>query len=202
MRKILAIVLMAALMCVGGSTVYAKEAYVANAEADVFARYSRDMVDKDCYRIEISKKTVHQKLPNGMTVQMKRASSADSGITVVISMVSEKEPLNWVTNQVTNYGEVVSAMYVAFYKDGLKVQPKGNMSITLKLPKKYSANAAYYLSSAGKSEKIQGNYKKRSIELDEKEGYVVLMKEKTSGAKCYIEKQRQTYVGQICYSNK
>lgn len=194
MRKILAVVLLAVMMCVGGSTVYAQEAYGTNAEADVFARYSKDMVDNDCYRIEISKKTVHQKLPNGMTVQLKRESSADSGITVVISMVKEKEPLDWVTNQVTNYGEVLSAMYVAFYKDGVKVQPKGNISIDVKFPKKYSANTAYYLSSDGETEKIPGNYKKGSVSWNAKEGFAVFMKENE------VRLMQNRYIIQMCNS--
>lgn len=191
-KKILLVVLMVALMSVGKITAYAQDvAHSTNVEADVFAKYSREMVDDNTYRIEISKKTINQKLPNGMTVQIKNKSLVDIGITVAIRVVNKNEPLDWVTSQMKNYGDVVQPLYVSFYRNGMKVQPEGNIFINLKFPKEYSVNAAYYLSSVGEVEKIQGNYKKGSVELDAKEGFVVLMKEKTSGViRDFIEKNR------------
>lgn len=122
-------------------------------------------------------------LPDGGEIKIDTDNEDDVGLRYVITLITpeETEAYDFVSGAVSEIGEDIYAVHIAFYKGDEKVEPSGNVTITMTSPNGYDSAEFVYITADSQLTDIEREIVGEDIVFDtDKGGYYVLVNEDES----------------------
>lgn len=144
-------------------------------DGDVHAKYVGDF--KNIYMADLDDAGAASiVLPDGREFLIESSDPDDIGLRVVITPVTaeETDAYAYVSDAVADAGNEFCAWHIAFYRGDVRVEPQGNVSISIPFPNGYEDAVFYYLN---------GERQYQTQDADVRDGRLVFATKKNG---CYV----------------
>lgn len=122
-------------------------------------------------------------LPDGGKIKIDTDNENDVGLRYVITIITEDEPeaYDYVSGAVGEIGSDIYAVHIAFYKDDERVEPSGNVTISMTAPNGYDNAEFVYITDDTQLVELDREKVGEDIVFStDKGGYYVLVNEEES----------------------
>lgn len=117
-------------------------------------------------------------LPDGRKIKIDSDNENDVGLRYVVTIITKDQPeaYDYVSGAVSETGSDFYAVHIGFYKGDEKVEPSGNVTVTMTSPDGYDSAEFVYIAADGQLSEIERETVDGNIVFStDKGGYFVLV---------------------------